>query len=169
MKTLQKAFESVEEPATVEFKGPLASMCVDALRKVYAKTTGENLDEDGDNVVIMESAEMDATLLSSISRMISTGTPSAPVTPVKNDVIYTVNKDETNNETLVDLTKEMVNHTDEEGRFIVVIDGTRPSVNGQNFSKPSERTEHVSDIETIANAFNVPVYESLKSFVLNYR
>jgi len=67
------------------------------------------------------------------------------------------------------LTKEMVNHTDEKGRFIVVIDGTHPSVNGQNFSKPSERTEHVSAIETIANAFNVPVYESLKSFVLNYR
>ena len=52
---------------------------------------------------------------------------------------------------------------------LVVIDGTHPSVNGQNFSKPSERTEHVSAIETIANAFNVPVYESLKSFVLNYR
>ena len=172
MKTLKQTFEdnNEEDQANVVFKGPLAEVCVDALRKVYAKSTNDNLDEDGDNVVIMESAELDAQLLSSISRMISTGVPvNTENTSAKTDVVYTVNKDVTDDQTLVDLTKELANHNEDEGRLVIVLDSTKPSVNGQAFSKPSREYEYINAIESFANAFNVPVYQSLKSFVLNYR
>ena len=171
MKTLNRAFESedTQEETEIEFKGPLATVCVDALRKVYAKNTGDNLDEDGDNKVIMESAEIDAEILSSISRMISTGDKAPDNVPAKTDVVYTVNKDEPTDETLVDLTKELANHNTESGQFIVVIDATKPSADSQTYSNPQEDIKNIMAVEALASAFNIPLYHSLKSFVLGYR
>lgn len=167
MRTLKKAFENEEDVSEIEFKGPLAQVCVDALRVIYEKTKGTNIDENGDNEVVLESIEMDSEILSSISRMISTG--DAPNTTGKKDVVYTVKDDGLTDENVVDLTKGMSNHDASSGRFFLVIDATKPSAVSNSVSNPQEDFKMLTAIETIAGSFGVPVYHSLKSFVLGYR
>lgn len=167
MRTLRRAFENEDELPEIEFKGPLAQVCVDALRVAYAKTKGTNIDEDGDNNVVLESLEMDSEILSNISRMISTG-GDAPDNSSKKDVVYTVKDDSLTDENVVDLTKEMSDHDSSGGRFFLVIDATKPSAVSDSVSNPQEDYKMLTAIETIAGSFGVPVYRSLKSFLLGY-
>lgn len=168
MKALRLAFEdasSTEEANMITMKGPLAEVYSEALQKIYAKQQGTNIDETMDNKVVLESQEMDAEVLGRISRMISTGSDIG--TDDNSDVAYSISKSDIDNDVIVDLTSELVNHKKKDtGEFFLIVDATMPSSNGEAYSKPMERpTVLLNAVESLAEAFGVKCFPSLESFL----
>lgn len=154
---LTPAVESavVETPKTEEnpeilLRGPLANIFAEMLNKVYAK-------EEPKEGEAMESLQMDSALAQKLNALVNQS--SAPTDNFQ--TIYGVSRDNVTTDTVVDISKELVDKIDT-STFFLVIDGTKPGPNSAYSSAPvdtignldpaGQSTRNISAMECLVEA-----------------
>ena len=185
MKFLRRALEAdINEnddldKKTIVVKGPLSEVYTKALHVAYAKDPAES---DGDENVVLEaisntsnrggsalrralvSMETQQTDSAIVERLARTLNGMGDITPTNNTTLYAVSKNELTDQTVVDITSELV-EADDSDRVFLIIDGTLPGDNG-NASSPIERVSELSAvIESLAEKHKCRVFYSLQDAV----
>lgn len=160
---------------TIVMSGPLSEIFTKALDVAYAKAPSE-----GSGVVATESQAQDVTVMQKIVESISNnqqqsttpvgevdgeiGTPAAQGADLQ---VYGVAKADITDADVVDVADALMNE-DAESRpkeFVVVVDGTLPSVNGLGGS-PKEEVEYLSEaMEALTKRLGGKFYRSFEEFV----
>lgn len=144
---LRAAMEEVAEAtnpadeATVLIKGPLSQVFANALDIAYAKPNMPG-------TTALESQAQEVTLM----RQALAGAATGGFSPYANTVYYSVSKDDATNDDLVNLSKELCDDNSQNSNFILVIDATGPSSNGEQFSNPTEQFVDLT-MESLVKSF----------------
>jgi hypothetical protein len=171
MKLLRRALEDNESSGqdgaeqTIVMKGPLAEVYTNALNVAYAKDNpNAETQPTEEQVAAMESQQMDVEVMQKLYAAVADN--NAP--PTNNfQTVYGVSRDEVSEDVVVDVTKELaqLSAQQDEAEFILIVDATQPSTNGEQHSNPVERVEQLgAALETIVEAHGGRVFHSLKDY-----
>jgi hypothetical protein len=182
--------QAATEP-TVELKGPLADVYARALDIAYAKEDPnadavDNAADAGKAQSPADAATIQDPAESTVAESNNTGTTQPAFESSANDTltaqalaatlvvpeqvqnttltVYGVNRNDVDEEQVVDLTKELVNQDSPED-FVLIMDATQPGPNGDGSSAPVEKMEMLSaSMECIVEVFGGRVFHSLEDF-----
>lgn len=163
MKLLRQALETVEasEPvdATVVMRGPLSEVYAQALNIAYAKNPPV-----AEEQAVMESAAIDVTLAKKLPRMVINGDFPQPPKPVH--TLYAISKDSVNENTLIEVSQELVaNPPNGERDFICIVDGSVSNTSGDKAGLPETRVAQLtSAMESLVTAYGGKVFTSLHAY-----
>jgi hypothetical protein len=160
---------------TIVMSGPLSEIFTKALDVAYAKEPSQ-----GEGVVATESQAQDVTVMQKIVESISNNQQQSvqPVSEVNGEIgapgaegadlqVYGVAKADITDADVVDVADALMNE-DSESRpkeFVVVVDGTLPSVNGLG-GAPKEEVEYLSEaMEALTKRLGGKFYRSFEEFV----
>lgn len=160
-----EAEANTETGGTVLMKGPLSEVFTKALDIAYANDKVEN----GEDVALeslsknerlvrrikMESQQMDVAIMQKLSNALN-GNDTQNV-----QTVYGVSKDDVTDETIVDVTTELANVT-EEGDFILVIDAVG---NGEGSTPTEKVVELTNALECMVTAHGFNVFHSFSDYV----
>jgi hypothetical protein len=147
---VDNASEAAAAPDT-----PQEAATNDAPETAVVETT-----ENGTDQPVMESAANDVMMQQAAAAVLNTPEPVANTTLT----VYGVNKNELDQDTVVDMTKELVNH-ENPSDFVLIVDGTQPGPNGETAGEPGERLEAISSaMECMVEAFGGRTFPSLEAF-----
>lgn len=163
---------TISPETTIELKGPLAEVYSDALDAAYQKSENENVSLNLEAPVTavlesmkvsLETAAIDTTTLGTVAAAINNAANTEDTTTV-----YAVKAEDVDNQTVVDVTKEIVTASESpDSNLAVVIDGT--SGDADTLQENIQAVELAGALESIAVAHGVKVYHSLGEFLTKVR
>lgn len=164
---LRRAMEDRDDAAdsekTVVMKGPLAEIFTKALNVAYAKpdpVTGE---------VKMESQEQDAKVLqakmSAMAALVVDKPPEESTTNAGGVTLYGVPRDQISDDDIVAVTQDLANTRPENGRFILIVDGTKGGTADTDLISNPEMVRMESAMESLVKAHGGRVFHSLEEYV----
>ncbi len=162
-----------EKISTIIMKGPLSEVYTKALKIAYAKDpdTGiteieqkEHKEKEAGTVEALESSAIDVAIANAVAAN------SSQVTPTDSfQTVYGVAKDYVNDDTLLDISKEL-NNCPENSEFILIIDGTQAGPDSQVSSIPQERMVQIqSAIECLVDVYKGKIFHSLEEFKESFK
>ena len=169
MKMLRRALEDSTNGQTgdelsVVMSGPLAENYTKALDLALAKTDPETGQPIGQTNAL-ESAQQESVLM---QKLISQIVPEKEANVDDYMTVYGVNKDSVSETEIVQVAQLLENQEKSPSQVVVVMDATMAGPNGPQSSPPTERYINLAAaMESLCAANNVPVYSSLREFVLS--
>lgn len=165
------AVDNASEAATDEAAAEAAPAPQEAAPDNTSETAVVETTDNGTDQPVMESAtaEVYPAVESAANDVLAAQAAAAVVhtpEPVANTTltVYGVNKNDIDEGTVVDMTKELANH-DNPTDFVLIVDGTQPGPNGEAASAPEERIEAITDaMECMVEAFGGRTFPSLEAF-----
>jgi hypothetical protein len=170
------------EQASIIMKGPLAEVYTKALAIAYSKDQPLEQEEKKEaqdvlpepdeqvNAVVeslpaMESLQMDSVLMKNMAKLVNPANGDAQAPPAS--MVYTVSKRGVDEPTVIEVANELSAVPDDRrGDYILIIDATTPSANGQQSSAPEERMARLgATLESLVESFGGRVYHSLGEYL----
>lgn len=164
---LRRAMEDRDDAAdsekTVVMKGPLAEVFTKALNIAYAKP--DPVTDD----VKMESQEQDASVLQSkmkaMAALVINKPPTEAMTNAGGVTLYGVANGEATDDDIVAITQDLANTRPENGRFILIVDGSQGSTSDTDLKSNPEMVRMESAMESMVKAHGGRVFHSLEEYV----
>ncbi|SAK59460.1 hypothetical protein AWB81_01849 [Caballeronia arationis] len=153
--------QGASDKEMLELKGPLSEVFSQALAQAYARPTSNDPPEGG---VATESQANDALAIAQLVNDVEMAGAATP-SDGNSTVVYGVAASDVKPENIVEVSKDLADRDLDEAEFVLVMDATNPSVNGDDSGVPTERIEYLGKaLEALAEAYGVKVYPSLEAF-----
>ncbi|EKD22633.1 MAG: hypothetical protein ACD_84C00031G0004 [uncultured bacterium] len=155
--------DSIAEDQTVVMKGPLSEVFTQALDIAYAKETPADIDTDEpQTVAVLESQQMDVAVMRKLTEAMRN-------TDAENvQTVYAVSKDAVEEQTIVDVSSELVNKP-EGNDFVLIVDAVGSGAIDP-INQPTMRTVELTNaLECLVTAHGGKIFTSLEAYAASYR